>query len=352
MLAWLIATALAAPQTLTHSGRMLDPAGDPLNQQTTVTFKLVDADGAQRWFEDRPVIFEDGYYAVVLGTSSTLDDTLFQRDLTLVMEVAGAELGRQPFSSVPYARAVNGLVQLGAPTLCGADQSGTLRYVENVVEVCNGSDWVRIGGQQDGSSPNAAVTSCRELLTAFPDTPSGAYWIRPGATGQTYRLWCDMDEHDGGWTLVAANASAGPPTGDGAVNVGILDDSGTPSGIAKIADADANAIGTEWRMTIGGLSQYNRFFQLSHSLDFDANQQVTPADQCKASYSASYQQAAFTITSPIRGLGTANDGCGSCVDACGGPGRSGSWWAYVPNGDQGPYSGQLGRYTNGWVYVR
>ena len=49
---------------------MLTAAGSPVDATASVVFSLRDATNVERWTETRTVTFEDGYYAVVLGTTT------------------------------------------------------------------------------------------------------------------------------------------------------------------------------------------------------------------------------------------------------------------------------------------
>ena len=49
-------------------------------------------------------------------------------------------------------------------------------------------------------------TSCKEILTRYPATRSGYYWIRSSDSSTSHKVYCDMDnEHCGskGWARVA-----------------------------------------------------------------------------------------------------------------------------------------------------
>ena len=71
----------------------------------------------------------------------------------------------------------------------------------------------------DGSTAEAALATCKELLDQNPELRGndGYYWINPYSSnpGQAVRTFCDMSADGGGWTLAAysARANAGATCG-------------------------------------------------------------------------------------------------------------------------------------------
>jgi len=110
--AWLLVLvpglALAVPPTLSHSGRLLDPAGQPVNGEGPAQFTLYDAadsSGEVLWSETDDVVFADGYFSTVLGDDIPFADTVFDGSTRwLGITLDGVELSpRTPIHAVPYA---------------------------------------------------------------------------------------------------------------------------------------------------------------------------------------------------------------------------------------------------------
>ncbi len=102
----LAATAAAVPMTMTHSGRLLDSAGGPIEGARDLTVQLTDGSGSELWsdtFTDVPV--QDGYFALVLGSGIALQTQDLSADAVNIGVVidGGAVQGSTPLSSVPFA---------------------------------------------------------------------------------------------------------------------------------------------------------------------------------------------------------------------------------------------------------
>ena len=103
-------TAHAVPAQFTHQGRLLDAEGAPLEADTTITFRILDAetDGGTLWEETLTLPLTNGFYSAVLGSdeSNPLDtDTLGQDPVWLELQLDGEEAmaPRSSINAVPYA---------------------------------------------------------------------------------------------------------------------------------------------------------------------------------------------------------------------------------------------------------
>jgi|GEM_PF-4149325 len=103
--------AQAVPGQFTHQGRLLDADGLPLEGETALTFRVMNADsgGAVLWEESLVVDLNGGFYSAVLGAdeaSNPLDiEVLSQAPVWLELQLDGAPAmtPRSPIHSVPFA---------------------------------------------------------------------------------------------------------------------------------------------------------------------------------------------------------------------------------------------------------
>ncbi len=145
-LAVLSTSALAAPTAVPHQGRLMDALGNPLTSTHDLSFALYDnaaGAGTAVWTENHTgVDFDNGYFAVTLGSTSPLDDSTFDGGtfyLGITVD-SGAQLPAIPVLSVPYA--LNAGVSMNL--VDGADIN------VNSVEV-NGSTVIDSSGNIDAS---------------------------------------------------------------------------------------------------------------------------------------------------------------------------------------------------------
>ena len=107
-----IGGANAVPVKLNQQGRLLDNTGSAITGIHLLHVRIFDdqSSGNMIWDESQQVLFNDGYYAVILGSdiaSNPLEDTvLTQGPLFVEVEVnnSGPMGVRQELVSAPYAR--------------------------------------------------------------------------------------------------------------------------------------------------------------------------------------------------------------------------------------------------------
>ncbi len=104
----LATTAVAAPMSFSHQGRLFDALGAPIDGTQDVTWGIYAqaSGGSALWEETVSVDFDGGYFASEVGTVTSLDTSIFDGDtLYLGMAVgSGPQLPqRVAIVSVPYA---------------------------------------------------------------------------------------------------------------------------------------------------------------------------------------------------------------------------------------------------------
>jgi hypothetical protein len=222
--------ASAVPLTFDHQGRVLDPAGAPVDGTTSLGFALyaTPTGGAPLWSETQSVPVSDGYYQALLGATTPIPSTVFS-GLTLYLGVSvgsGPELvGRSAVVSVPYAVTaqevrggrveaseidVAGGLTLGtvAQNACTGTTVGLMRLEGTDVQVCDGARWRAFALKKDGAgdaADNPALT-CQTLKDAFPSTTSGTFYLDPngGSTDDSFLAWCEMIGSEG-WTKLESS---------------------------------------------------------------------------------------------------------------------------------------------------
>jgi hypothetical protein len=151
--------ALAVPTQLTHSGRLLDNAGTPLEGELTLEVALFTeaTGGSAVWNETVNVTAEQGYFSTALGATTPLDASVLDgQPLWVELTVSGSPAlsPRLPLRSVPYA------VRAGVAESAGSVSGGVVNASE--VQV-NGATVIG----SDGRVPFAALTGVPEDADSF-----------------------------------------------------------------------------------------------------------------------------------------------------------------------------------------
>jgi hypothetical protein len=249
----------------------------------------------------------------------------------------------------------------GAPPTCDANNAGRI-YFDQATKAfygCNGTSWAPFAAGAVGTQDNPGL-SCLDIRNRTPSVLQDAlYWVDTDGLGggnAAFQVWCDMTSDGGGWALVYSirNGSTSP-SGTGAVSTGNLL-TGSPTAAGKYTDAVINGLAqsSEYRYQCG--SSYRRYFKLAHAWS-NATGLVTTGDQCRTSPSASWVTITSGACTTAVGLASTpdGDGCGPCVDRCGGGGNTGfwnSWHQYFGStSNNGCYTAGTG-YTHGLMWVR
>ena len=130
-----VAAQDAMPKTMAYQGYLTNTAGDPANGTTSVTFRLYDQplSGSALWSErQQGVQFEDGVFAVHLGSVESLEGVLFNRPLWLGVSVDGGQelRPRVALETVPFAMSVRGLrTRPGEDAQLPAERAGVLNLI-------------------------------------------------------------------------------------------------------------------------------------------------------------------------------------------------------------------------------
>ena len=112
LLSFVCTEALAVPAYLSQQGRLLQTDLEPLGGVADLTFRLYSSTDAQVaiWTETINVSFDNGFYSVILGTTTQLSTEIFDgSELYMTVAVSGEEEFDQRIrlTSVPYSIRAN-----------------------------------------------------------------------------------------------------------------------------------------------------------------------------------------------------------------------------------------------------
>ncbi|MEN9786162.1 MAG: hypothetical protein RLZZ299_1426, partial [Pseudomonadota bacterium] len=184
----LASPALAVPARFSQHGTIRGPDGAGLQGTHRLVFRLHGEahGGAPVWEEEHATSFDDGVYAVTLGTDVPVDDALLLAyPLWLELEIDGTVLSpRQPLSSTPYAsvagvaeRVQGGTVdasrvRVGGREVIGPDGA----WVGPVPPV----SWASLGGVPadlaDGDADTLSGLSCADGEALVYNDASDGWW--------------------------------------------------------------------------------------------------------------------------------------------------------------------------------
>ncbi len=179
----LASVARAAPAELAHQGRIFDSTGAAIDGPVDLDFALYDSPtgGVPLWQESHAETADNGYFSVQLGSTNPLDVDDFDgsvRYLGMAVD-GGAEAGRIPIVSVPYA-----LRAASAESLTGAVSYDDLTDVPPDADTlaalgCSSGDIATfLGGSWSCGAPNAHAHPAA-------DTTSGVFDVARLPVGGT-----------------------------------------------------------------------------------------------------------------------------------------------------------------------
>ncbi len=160
-------------------------------------------------------------WSMLTGVPAGLDDGDDDTDTDTLATLGCSDGNVARFVGSSWACAAPGDgLQIGDSTLpCDdASQEGTLRYRAGALEVCTDTGWTAAaGGEPTGASAADAALSCQALLSAYPGTTSGTYWLDPdgGSSANAFQAHCEMTQNGGGWVRCAGFRNSNPSGANG-----------------------------------------------------------------------------------------------------------------------------------------
>lgn len=168
----------AVPLRLAHQGVLLDSAELPLAGDHTLTFTLYDAADNELWSEAQLITFDRGYYSVVLGENTPLDeDTVGEvAELGLRIDAGDEFLPRQAVLSVPYAVHAQSATNVAGGTVDAATLS-----IGGVEVIDSNGNWVGLPVGTTLTEANVETYITNGALNLYTGTTLGGATISTGS---------------------------------------------------------------------------------------------------------------------------------------------------------------------------
>ncbi len=175
---FLPALATAAPDTLSHQGRLMDALGNPIDGSTPLAFALyaTETGGTALWTESQSVVFDNGYFTATLGASTAFPADLWgTSELWLGLAVdSGPELERIELHTVPWAGQADRAIDVSGGTV---DASEVRINGTTVIDTSGNIDYSRVA-----NAPTDALTALQSSCASAGDVVSwnGSAWACGG----------------------------------------------------------------------------------------------------------------------------------------------------------------------------
>lgn len=194
----------AVPTTINYQGKLLDNAGQPVNETVTMWFMLYNAaiDGSNMWGQEATVTVTNGIFTVALGpiTQSVIQNNT---DVWVETWVNGTKLSpRTKLSSAPYAL-----------------ESAHAEIADTVVDGAITENKIATGAVTAGKIPDSTITSAKiaDLTIQGGDIanmtiPVSKLWASGASTGQVIK-WNGVNV---AWADEAPDGLPLPYSGSGA----------------------------------------------------------------------------------------------------------------------------------------
>ncbi|UCC45511.1 MAG: hypothetical protein JSU65_06220, partial [Candidatus Zixiibacteriota bacterium] len=197
------------PQVMNYQGRLTDSGGNPVADGSyEVVFTIYDAasGGNSKWTETQSITTSNGLFAVLLGTISPINDTVFNGTTRhLSLEVAGDPelIPRTALVSVPYAQRVSTVdgasggnitskLSIGPGHTLSGDSAGIGGGYNNVASATgstvgggNGNLAGGISASVAGGQNNNATGYCSSVGGGSDNTASNNYTTVSGGTNNS-----------------------------------------------------------------------------------------------------------------------------------------------------------------------